>query len=312
MLAPGLHALSGHRPGAGVRVDIGPRCKANLAGAGRGQYQEFESKHRRAIRPRLPDLRQRGRHVAVGKRAMSLRLYGLVLAEHRLDGIGRIVGPKALRHRHRKNRSDALAHQLPRRRLRVPDGGKHAEHVIRRDVVNRSVTELRKDEPLQRRHPVTRVLRASPPALAVFRSRRGPTRQTSGIPRARRRSTFGLNPSRTMRRFSSATSRALARVTTGYGPSPNSCRRPFTVTRCFQIFAPPGVTSRNNPCPSNIRPGSVAAFTVRSVSAECSRRPPRFFTAVSIVRPSIRSSTQRCFPSVALRTTPLWPPSYTR
>ena len=111
------------------------------------------------------------------------------------------------------------------------------------------------------------------PALRCSKSARASSAKV-GMPRARRRSTFGFSPARTMRRFASAASRASRSVTTGYGPSPNSCRRPCTVIRCFQHFAPPGVANRNNPCPSNIRPGAVAAFTARSLSAECSLCPP--------------------------------------
>ena len=67
VLAPGLHALARHGPGRRLNVDLAPRREANLAGTGRGQHQEFEREHRRAMRLRLPDLRQRARHVAVGE-----------------------------------------------------------------------------------------------------------------------------------------------------------------------------------------------------------------------------------------------------
>jgi len=72
---------------------------------------------------------------------MPLHLDRLMLGEHHLDRISRIVGALSLRHRHREHRPDALAQPLRRRRFRVPDWGERAEHVIGRDVVHRALAD---------------------------------------------------------------------------------------------------------------------------------------------------------------------------
>ena len=124
-----------------VGVEFAPCRESNLARAGRTQDQKLEREPGPDPCLTRPDTDHGVAHAVVGKRAMPLRLDRLMLREHRLDCIGRIVRAMPLRHRHREHRPDALAQPLRRRRLRVPNRGEHAEHVIGRDVVHRALAD---------------------------------------------------------------------------------------------------------------------------------------------------------------------------
>ena len=91
--------------------------------------------------------------------------------------------------------------------------GEHAKHVIGRDAVHRSPAEMRKHEPLERRHPVSRVLRVFAIRPFGVRSPRGRARRMSG-----RHAPSGARPSDSARRAPCADCRAPPRAPSQASP----------------------------------------------------------------------------------------------
>ena len=134
---------------------------------------EFEVPH---LPDRLPHLAMRqGRHVPH---------HGVLCSEDRHDAVAGVVGPVFHRHGPLQDRAHALAHQLGRVRLHVPDRKEDLQDIAAGHLRDRHPADVRKGVAPKARHPVMGLPLIAPAGALLLHHPLGGFGEGGHVPRA--------------------------------------------------------------------------------------------------------------------------------